>query len=203
VTAWKSGLPRLLVLTDRNQSERRGRSLGDTVRRAVTAGAQAVLLREKDLPPIERASLGRELREAVPILLVASDTELAIDVGADGVHLAASDPWPDGIDHALVVGRSCHDEQSIRCVALDGASYATFSPVFATTSKPGYGPALGTGSLGAHPLPVYALGGVTPGRALPCLRAGAAGIAVMGAVMAADDPGQVVRHLLHEVGQPS
>ena len=73
-----------------------------------------------------------------------------------------------------------------------------------TASKPGYGPALGLDGLAAGcravpDLPVIALGGVTPGRARQCVDAGAAGVALMGAVMGAGDPGAVVRAVIDEL----
>ena len=87
--------------------------------------------------------------------------------------------------------------------ATHGAAYATVSPVFATTSKPGYGPPLGLVGLRAlvagTRVPIVALGGVGPDDVGVCLAAGATGVAVMGAVMTAADPGAVVRELLdHE-----
>jgi thiamine monophosphate synthase len=73
--------------------------------------------------------------------------------------------------------------------------------VYPTPSKPGYGPALGEAALRRlTAIPdaprVYALGGVDAARAPECLAAGAAGVAVMGAVMTAEDPGAVVAALL-------
>jgi thiamine-phosphate pyrophosphorylase len=67
----------------------------------------------------------------------------------------------------------------------------TLSPIFATASKPGYGPELGLAALthaARHGLALLALGGVTPQRARECVAAGAAGIAVMGEVMRAAGP---------------
>ena len=80
-----------------------------------------------------------------------------------------------------------------------GADYATLSPIFATPSKPGYGPALGPAALRAARacgLPVIALGGVTAETARPCHEAGAAGIAVMGGLMRSRDPAGDVGTLL-------
>ena len=73
-----------------------------------------------------------------------------------------------------------------------GADYVTLSPIFATASKPGHGPALGPDGL-AHvaarlAVPVIALAGVGADNAAACLDAGAAGVAAMGAVMRAADP---------------
>jgi thiamine-phosphate pyrophosphorylase len=82
-----------------------------------------------------------------------------------------------------------------------GADYVTLSPIFASASKPGYGPALGLAGLAACVAacagPVIALGGVTAATAPLCLAAGARGVAVMGEVMRADDPRLAVERLLH------
>jgi thiamine-phosphate pyrophosphorylase len=82
--------------------------------------------------------------------------------------------------------------------------YVTASPVYASASKPGYGPPLGLPTLRdwclASAVPVLALGGVdSPERAAACVRAGAAGVAVMGTVMRAADPAAVVRDLVEAV----
>lgn len=99
-----------------------------------------------------------------------------------------------------LVGVSCHSRAEAAAAGAAGADYVTLSPVFATASKPGYGPALGPDGL-AHaaresPLPVIALGGVDPGNVADCLAAGAAGVAVMGAVMRALDPGAATTGLI-------
>jgi thiamine-phosphate pyrophosphorylase len=203
----------LIVLTDRRMAADAGHDLVDVVAEAVGAGAPTVLLREKDLPATDRHRLAVRLRgttaAAGTALIVAGDVTLARAVGADGVHLAADDPWPDEAGAGLRLGRSCHTSQELVATAeRGGADYATFSPVFATTSKPGYGPALGLDGLAAGclavaavgpPLAVYALGGIGPAQAAACLAAGAAGVAVMGAVMRAHDPGAVVGSLRKEL----
>lgn len=202
-------LPPMLVLTDRRQASAAGHTLSSVVRRAVEAGVRAVILREKDLPAAERAVLAGELRRRVLVpadgaLLVASDASLASKIGATGVHLSGGDPPVSGSGR-LLVGRSCHDAQELDRAMVEGCAYATVSPVFETSSKPGYGPPLGLDGLRElcqrATIPVYALGGIGPGRAGACLRAGATGVAVMGAVMGAADPGAVVRSLLEETRQ--
>jgi thiamine-phosphate pyrophosphorylase len=132
-------------------------------------------------------------------LIVASDSRLATELGATGVHLAADDPRPQPAP--TTVGRSCHDRTELLAAAADGVDYVTVSPVYPTPSKPRYGPALGEAALrrltGIRDVPpVYALGGVDAARAAECLAAGAAGVAVMGAVMAAEDPAAGVARLL-------
>jgi thiamine-phosphate pyrophosphorylase len=198
---------RLLVVTDRAQAEAAGHTLRSVVLASLEAGAREVLFREKDLPAQARRRVAEHLAAqtaaAGAALYVASDTTLAWYVDAQGVHLASDDPWPEA-DVGMRWGRSCHTLADLGEALVRGAAWATLSPVFASPSKPGYGPLLGVRGLagGARAvlgLPVLALGGVVPGRARDCVAAGAAGVAVMGAVMAAPDPGAVVRALVDEL----
>ncbi len=213
---------RLLVVTDRRLAEAAGHQLRDVVAAALAGSAREVLLRERDLAPEDRHTLAADLREvtarAGACLYVAGDPDLAIEVGADGVHLAAEDPWPDGtIDHRqlgvqgpghrLWVGRSCHTVPELVAADNHRADWMTYSPVFTSSSKPGYGPAVGLDGLAKGHEAVWgasilALGGVGPGRAVRCMEAGAVGVAVMGAVMRADDPAAVLRALRHELRTP-
>lgn len=197
-------LPRLLVLTDRRQA---ATPLVDVVAAAVDAGARAVVLREKDLPDDERRALAVALARVVHrvdgVLLVAG----TVLPGADGVH-QPSDAGPVA-PGAGITGRSCHDAAEVRAAEADGIHYVTVSPVHATASKPGYGPALGTDGLASlaasTTLPVYALGGIDgPGAVTACRAAGAHGVAVMGAIMRASQPGPLVAELLSaaEVDRP-
>jgi thiamine-phosphate pyrophosphorylase len=204
-----TALPPLLVLTDRRACERRGRTLTGTVEAAVAGGARAFVLREKDLPQERRREQGEALasllRAVGGVLIVASDPALADELGAGWVHLADADPWPPatagaGLERAGL-GRSCHDAASLRRAQDGGAAYATLSPVFPTASKPGHGPPLGLGGLTrlartVPHLPIYALGGIDADAAAACRGAGAAGVAVMGAVMTAADPEAATRELL-------
>jgi thiamine-phosphate pyrophosphorylase len=153
------GLPRLLVLTDGEQTG--ARTLLSTLRLAIDGGARGVVLREKRSTTAERRALAATLRawlaEVDGVLLVASD----LTIEADGVHLAATDPFPT--DRPALVGRSCHDLADVRRAAAEGCDYATLSPVFATRSKPGYGPALGLAGL-RDVVDDFELGSDTPGR---------------------------------------
>jgi thiamine-phosphate pyrophosphorylase len=198
---------RLVVVTDRAQAEAAGNSLRSVVLAALEAGAREILLREKDLPAQARRRVAEHLAvrtaAAGAALYVASDVSLAWYVDAQGVHLAASDPWPED-DVGLPWGRSCHSVADLIEAQDRGAGWATLSPVFASASKPDYGPLLGVrglagGTRAVLGLPVLALGGIVPGRARECVEVGAAGVAVMGAVMGAADPGAVVRALVDEL----
>lgn len=189
-------LPRLLLLTDRRQATG---PLVDVVAEAVDAGARAVVLREKDLPDDERRALLAQLAPVVRGaggLLLSAGRQLP---GADGVHQAADgDPPPVGVG---IIGRSCHDAAQLGAADDDRVDYVTVSPIHPTASKPGYGPALGLERLAAlaasTSLPVYALGGIDgPTAVTACRAAGAHGVAVMGAIMRACRPAQLVADLL-------
>ncbi|WP_326563037.1 thiamine phosphate synthase [Micromonospora sp. NBC_01796] len=183
----------MVVVTDRRQTNR---PLHEVIRAAVDGGARWVLLREKDLPRGERLALAERLREVlVPAggtLVVAGPDPL----GGTAVHLPAAGPYPP--PELPLVGRSCHDLTELGRLSTE--DYVTLSPIFPSPSKPGYGPPLHPVGLARlvrrTPVPVLALGGVTgPDQVAACLAAGAAGVAVMGAVMRADDPAELVARL--------
>ena len=185
-------LPRLLVLTDRTQC---AGSLTDTVAAAVDAGARAVVLRDKDLPLPERAALAERIAALLaPVHGLLVWAGAAGSAGRDAVHLAAADPLPR--PRPALLGRSCHSATELAAARAEGCDWAFLSPLAATASKPGYGPALGVAGLAALvPLgpPVFALGGVRPEDVAGCRAAGAHGVAVMGPVMR--DPSLVTRYL--------
>jgi thiamine monophosphate synthase len=190
---------RLLLITDRRLAMAAGRDVRDVVEAAVGAGARWLLVRDKDLPVDERVAMaawaGSLLEPVGGIVLVSSGPASA----GEGVHLAAAERMP--VPRPKLVGRSCHDGAELSSAAAEGCDYATLSPIFATPSKPAYGPPLGVDRLAETPLPVLALGGVTPANAGSCLRAGADGVAVMGGVMSAPDPRAAVRALLDAIAE--
>ena len=183
----------VVVLTDRRLA---ARPLVEVVAAAVRGGAAWVVLREKDLGYAERHALAESLRAVVPAgrLVVAGPDPL----GGDAVHLSATDPVPPGV---RLIGRSCHGVPQ-----LSTEDYVTLSPVYRTTTKPGYGPALGPDRAAtlAGGVPWLALGGVQSAhRAAACAAAGATGIAVLGAVMRAADPETVARTLTQAFAEAS
>jgi len=197
---------RLLVVTDRHQA---AAPLDAIAAEAVRAGARWIWLRDRDMPRSERRDLALRLiaiaRRHGARVSIGGDVELAVEVAADGVHLAAGASVAAAraqLGAQVLLGISAHGEGDVAGAASGGADYATLSPIFPTGSKPGYGPALGlaaltrTAQLG---IPVVALGGVTAASAPACLRAGAAGVAAMGEIMRAASRdggvGDVVRTL--------
>jgi len=183
-------LPKLILVTDRSQLPE-GRTLAATVAAAKDAGLTHVMLRELDLAPRDRELLAKSLQE-LGLTVVAAHTKLR---GCVGVHLPAG-ASRSRID---VWGRSCHSPDEVLLAQRDGARWATLSPFAASASKPGYGPALPAEAFDGHGIPVFALGGIDAGNAADAMTAGAHGVAVMGAVMRADDPAAIVADLLAAV----
>lgn len=197
--------PALIMLTDRHQVPA-GRSLPQQVARAVDGGVRAVILRERDLADRVRADLASALSAVLTdvggrLVLAAPATSAELPYA---VHLRADDPFPS--PRPPVVGRSCHSAAELVRAYREGADFVLLGPVAASASKPGYGPALGAsglarlsaslGDASAGRPRVYALGGVDPGNAARWLSAGADGVAVMGALMRADDPASVAADLV-------
>ena len=193
--------PTLLVITDRTLARR---PLPDLATAAFEAGLRWLMVREKDLDEAALDALvGDMVTRARPfgaMVSVNGNAAVAARRGAGGVHL----PQGHGVTEArriageeALIGVSAHNQAEARKAADDGADYVTLSPVFTPTSKPGHGPTLGVGELNriaeVLPIPVIALGGITVDNAVTCE---AAGVAVLGGVMGADDPGAVVTALL-------
>ncbi|MEU1395839.1 thiamine phosphate synthase [Micromonospora zamorensis] len=183
----------VVLLTDRLVA--RG-GLDRVVAGAVAGGVRWVVLREKDLPRAERAARAVDLRAILAdvggTLVVAGPDPL----GGDAVHLPAADPYPPPT-HSLV-GRSCHNEAELNRLTTE--HYATVSPVWPTKTKPGHGPPLGPDGLRKliriSNVPVLALGGVeTPEQVTACVKAGATGVAVLGALMRSANPAETAATL--------
>lgn len=195
--------PPLLVITDRRQARH---SLEYVAERVFAAGCRWLSVREKDLHPEARVTLLRRLdalgRRWGAAVGVHDDLAAAKALGVP-LHLpagASAGAARYALGPAQLIGQSFHWGDGPAAAALD---YVTLSPVFASDSKPGYGPALELDGLEAAinrtAVPVLALGGIDAGRVRGCLTAGAVGVAVMGGVMRADDPAAVVAELIREL----
>jgi thiamine-phosphate pyrophosphorylase len=194
----------LYYITDRMQftgdEDARRRRLLDKTAEAARCGVDFIQLREKDLPGRELEFLAREALEIIRLetgnrkpescLLINSRTDVALAVGADGVHLPANDLSPQeartvwsksGIAGREIVTISCHSEEDVRRAAVERVDFALFAPVFEKKDAP---PAQAAGLEGLrracqHKIPVFALGGVTLENARSCVDAGAFGIAAI------------------------
>jgi thiamine-phosphate pyrophosphorylase len=155
-----------------------------TAQAAVDGGATVVQLRLKDAPTAEVVETGRAFRELPATFVVNDDVEAAIELGADGVHLGRHDPGADrAVEAGLLLGLSAASVDEARAVERSGAAYIGAGPVWATPSKPGADPPIGLEGLAAicaaTSVPIVAIGGVDASNAADCIRAGAAGVAVI------------------------
>jgi thiamine-phosphate pyrophosphorylase len=196
--------PPFLLVTDRHQARL---PLPDVVGAALAAGCRWVSLREKDLSEDDQIALAETLlpiaRRHGACLTLHGDAALARASGIDGVHLpAGSDPIAARkmLGPVKLIGVSIHTVTEAEAIDRNVVDYAIAGPAFETPSKPGYGPEIGRKGLSeiarAAPVPVLAIGGLNAVRAAEVLAAGPVGIAVMGGVMRATDPGREVRGLL-------
>jgi thiamine-phosphate pyrophosphorylase len=200
----------LYYITDRSQfpgdEASRRKSLLAKINEAAQSGVDYIQLREKDLPAQALEELAgeaarvlndqrRSLSELSTILLVNSRTDVALAVGAGGVHLRADDISPaearriwnrsplcaaDTLVRATI-SVSCHQPDEIEAARTAGADLALFAPVFGKKDTPTAQPtgltAL-TQACRSH-IPVLALGGITLENASRCLEAGATGVAAI------------------------
>ncbi len=201
--------PALLLVTDRKQA---ATALADVVKHALAGGCRWVSLREKDLPEVEQIELANSLKSLAGLagarLTLHGAPEVAKACGVDGVHL------PSGADaagaramlgRAALVGISIHRPDEAQSLDPATVDYAVAGPVFATASKPGYGPVLGIAGLAAiaaaTSVPIIAIGGIEPSNVSGICQAGASGVAVMGGPMRAPDPAEHIRRLIDAMNE--
>jgi len=210
-------IPRLYLITDRAATA--GRPLVEIVRLALEGaphdGSVAVQLREKELEGRALLELARELRAlthaAGAALFISDRVDVALAVGADGVHLGRRSMDPSDVARvapALAIAVSTHTRAEVEAAA--GARhlhpnvhvrFAVFGPVWDTPSKRPYGAPVGLAALrdaATVGLPLLGLGGIDSERAAACKLAGAAGVACIRAVLSADDPGAALHSLLYQ-----
>lgn len=200
--------PGLYVITDRSMS--RGRTHVEVAESALAAGASAIQLRDKTaaLRSLSTDAVRlREITRSEGVSFIVNDyVDLALAVGADGVHLGQDDlPLPAARRVAgteLIIGKSTHTlEQAIEA-EQEGADYIAIGPVFATGTKRGV-PPVGTALVAEVcrrvTVPVVAIGGIKVHNISGVIAAGAAGAAVVSEVVSADDPEMVCRRLIAEM----
>jgi len=202
----------LYYITDRTQfpggEASRTTLLLNKIAEAARCGIDHIQLRERDLPARDLECLAHEAANAVRSnslrssngepatrLLINSRADVALAVGADGVHLRADDitipaarriwaeavPRPAGAENFPIVSISCHSDADVGRAAAEGADLAIFAPVFEKPGSPEI-PAAGLEALRRacrYDIPVLALGGVTLETIPACLNCGAAGIAAI------------------------
>ena len=197
------------LVTDRALS--RGRATAEIVRAAVTGGVTCVQLREKHCGTREFLEEARALRvvsRALGIPLIVNDrVDVALAVGADGVHLGQQDmPLADARrlgPPGWIIGVSAESPADAIRAEQEGADYVGVSPVFATPTKADAAPPLGLEGLrnirAAVRIPLVAIGGIHAGNARAAIRAGADGLAVVSAIVSADSPREAAAILRREI----
>ncbi|KAA1421351.1 thiamine phosphate synthase [Nocardioides humilatus] len=138
-------------------------------------------------------------------VLVNDRLDVALAVGADGVHLGASDlPVAEArrVAPDLLIGATCRSRAEVLRAAGDGADYAGFGPVFATTSKAGVPSPLGPEALtpAVGVIPLVAIGGIDAARVAAVVAAGAFGVAVIGGIWRHPDPVGAAKELVAAIG---
>ena len=193
----------LCLVTDRTQT--RGRELAAVVGECLAAGLPAVQVREKDLGAADLAFLCRRLlapaRDAGAMLVVNDRVDVALAVGADAVQRTHTSLAVDDIravaGRRLRIGVSVHSLEDAVDAELKGADWVTYGPVYETPSKRPYGAPQGLERLATVArglrIPVVAIGGITPERVKEVRQAGARGVAVISAILAADSPADATR----------
>lgn len=172
----------------------------ETVEAALLGGVTAVQLREKSGTDLDILRLAERVRELChdhgAAFFVNDRVDLALAAGADGVHLGVDDlPIPAARRMGgpkFGIGFSPDTDTGARSARLEGANYLGVGPVFGTTSKSDAGAAIGLGQLERRAsiaeLPVVGIGGIDAENAASVIRAGAAGVAVMSAILQAENP---------------
>jgi thiamine-phosphate pyrophosphorylase len=173
--------------------------LARMVQAALAGGARLIQYRNKALGPTARREQGLRLlalcRRAGAALIINDDLELALDIGADGVHLGRDDGDVAAARARLgpnrLLGASCYDSLALaeRAVAA-GADHVAFGSAFASPTKPEAvraPPALYAQAHARLGVPIVAIGGITPENAHLVIEAGADAVAVITAVFQAPD----------------
>ena len=199
---------KLYLITDRKAA---ARPLPEAVRLALEGGVRAVQLREKDLPVRDLLSLARELRKITgefgAKLFINDRVDVAVAVGADGVHLGQQSMPASAVrsivGKSMLIGVSAHTLEEARSAESESADFITFGPIFETPSKMQYGAPVGLEALKTVRsdllIPVYALGGIKSGNIIQVFKAGAKGIAMISAIFAAQDIQKAAQHTIEAI----
>ena len=200
----------LCLVTDRSMV---AGALEEAVETCLGAGLKAVQLREKDLPARVLLAVACTFRETTrrhgAKLFVNDRADVARAAGADGVQRTGGSLPVSALRSigpaGFLIGASVHSVAEARAAEPEGADFLFFGPVYDTPSKRRYGPPQGVAGLervaSAVRLPVFAIGGVTAARVAELGRAGAAGVAVIGAILGSEHPGDAVKAFLDALGK--
>lgn len=189
-----------------------GRPLEEVVAAAVDGGVTAVQLREPDLPARDLWELAVRLRPLVAgraLFLVNDRIDVALAAGADGVQLGGrSLPLAEArrlVGEGMLLGRSVHSASEAALAREEGADFLVLGTIFETASHPGVagaGPDLVRAARARVDIPILAIGGIKAGNAPAVMSAGADGVAVISAILAAADPRAAAAELWESISVP-
>jgi thiamine-phosphate pyrophosphorylase len=202
---------RVTVITDAGYAA--PRTVEDVVEEVLRAGARAIQLRDKAASARALFEEARKLRRLThrwgALLFVNDRFDVALATEADGVHVGPHDLPVAALRRAappgFLIGHSAADPPLARQAEVDGADYVGCGPVFPTGTKIDAGDVLGVEGLASVAssvsIPVVGIGGITSEGARQIARStGAAGVAVVSAIMAAERPGAAFREILEPFG---
>ncbi len=202
-------IPTLCIITTRNPP--RGRGHADVARAALEGGAPMIQLRDKEMTTAELLPVAEEIRglarEHGALFIVNDRVDIALAVGADGVHLGPDD-MPVAAASRLMgpraaIGASVADVAEARAAEAAGASYVSVGAIYATPTKADAGAPIGLSPIAevrdAVNVPVLAIGGITCQNVEEVIRAGADGAAVVSAVAGAEDMVSAARELMERI----
>jgi len=188
-----------------------GRDLAYLAGEAVLGGVTIVQLRAKGLKTSEFLDLATRmaavLKERSVPLIINDRVDIAMACGADGVHLGQDDGPPDVARTLLggskIIGVSVNTLEEAHEAERLGADYIGLGPIYATTTKDTELPVLGPEELRRMRqkigIPIIAIGGINAGNAAEVMKAGAAGIAVVSAILGAPDARKAASELKKKV----
>lgn len=140
---------------------------------------------------------------SVPFI-VNDDIGLAIEIGADGIHIGQEDGYisvvRDKVGPDMLIGVSTHNVTEAIAAADAGADYIGLGPVYETQTKTDTQPVIGIETIREVAsllpgLPIVAIGGISERRAGAIIKAGASGVAVISAISGEEDPGEAASRL--------
>jgi thiamine-phosphate pyrophosphorylase len=201
----------LYLVTDRGLA--RGRSTLSIVEAAVRGGVTCVQLREKYASTrefLEEAVKVRDFLRSRGIPLIINDRlDVALAIGADGLHLGQTD-MPLSVARSIVkddmlIGISAESLDDAVAAERGGADYLGVGPIYETPTKTDAAPAMGLEGLKkiskTVKLPLVAIGGLNHGNTAQAIQNGADGIAVVSAIVAAPNPEQASKDLVSIIRQ--
>lgn len=205
-------IPRLYLITDRSLFNSEDVFI-EVIEKALKAGLRSIQLREKDLPTRSQLDLAYKLRAITNLynaqLFINDRVDIALCVGADGVHLPQSSMPPNVVRKIvkdnMLIGVSTHSLEEALSAQNGGADFITFGPIFRTPSKLQYGEPVGLSALAEVrrniKVPILGIGGIDLDNIESAINKGAEGIALIRGILSAQNIDETVKKYLMLLGE--